>query len=263
VSLLAATRTDANCVELHPSEARRRYGVPPGGPYDLASYRLALAALLDPAPTVWEVGFMGGEWETKADVEVVVFGAGRELSSSVFSVPAGGVISLGPALTGHRSYLACSRTDRTGPPIRLAPFPEVGGPIRAISENPDHPFFRRSHRASPRMNRLGIRLDAIPELAHSIERPSEPQCVGSIQITPDGTPILIGPDGPTLGGYPKVGAVISADLDRLGQVRPGDDLAFEPVTLEDARRLLQARNLLLEARCREVRTAVSLAKTGV
>ena len=51
-----------------------------------------------------------------------------------------------------------------------------------------------------------------------------------MQITNDGKPIILGVDGQTIGGYPKVAHVISADLDMLGQLRPGDEVRFEKVT---------------------------------
>jgi allophanate hydrolase subunit 2 len=89
---------------------------------------------------------------------------------------------------------------------------------------------------STRLDRVGIRLDG-HRSAHTVELPSEPACVGCIQITPDGTPIILGPDGPTIGGYPKAAVVISADLDRLGQLRPGQNVEFEAVSLDEARRL--------------------------
>jgi antagonist of KipI len=47
---------------------------------------------------------------------------------------------------------------------------------------------------------------------------------------------VLGIDGQTIGGYPKIAQVIQADLDQLGQLRPGQSVRFESVTLEDAMR---------------------------
>jgi len=85
-------------------------------------------------------------------------------------------------------------------------------------------------------DRTGIRLDGLEPVAIE-EHPSEPACPGAIQITPSGQLIVIGPDGPTIGGYPKVGVVCSADLDRLAHLRPGQEVKFAEIDLETARRL--------------------------
>jgi allophanate hydrolase subunit 2 len=74
-------------------------------------------------------------------------------------------------------------------------------------------------------------------LRHEIELPSEPSTPGTIQVTPGGDPIILGPDGPTIGGYPKIGFVVQADLGRGGQLRPGDPVRLEEVTLAEARGL--------------------------
>ena len=58
-------------------------------------------------------------------------------------------------------------------------------------------------------------------MPHGFSLASEPAIPGAIQIPPSGGPIVLGPDGPTIGGYPKVAVVIDADLDRLGRAGPG------------------------------------------
>ena len=52
---------------------------------------------------------------------------------------------------------------------------------------------------------------------------------GAVQLPPDGCPIVLLPDHATVGGYPVVACVITADHGRLGQLRPGDEVAFEVV----------------------------------
>jgi allophanate hydrolase subunit 2 len=63
---------------------------------------------------------------------------------------------------------------------------------------------------------------------------SEPVAPGAVQVTHDGLPVVLGVDGQTIGGYPKVAHVIRADLDRLAQLRPGDVVRFREVTPEEA-----------------------------
>ncbi|TVP86433.1 MAG: urea carboxylase [Thioalkalivibrio sp.] len=60
--------------------------------------------------------------------------------------------------------------------------------------------------------------------------------IGTVDFTGD-MPVILGPDGPSLGGFVCPATVIEADLWKLGQLRPGDKLRFEAVDLETARRL--------------------------
>jgi len=68
--------------------------------------------------------------------------------------------------------------------------------------------------------------------------------VGSIDFTGD-MPILLGPDGPSLGGFVCPGVVVAADLWKLGQLRPGNTVRFVPVSLEEAARLQAAQDAAL------------------
>jgi antagonist of KipI len=70
---------------------------------------------------------------------------------------------------------------------------------------------------------------------------------GAIQLPPDGDPIALLPDHQTVGGYPVVAVVSQADLPRLGQLRPGDQVRFAPTTLEDARAALLEQLAALDA----------------
>jgi KipI family sensor histidine kinase inhibitor len=85
-------------------------------------------------------------------------------------------------------------------------------------------------------NRVGCRLQG-PRLAHSgsAEIVSDGMAPGSIQVPPDGLPIVMLADAPTTGGYPKPATVVSADLPLLAQLVPGvDSVRFEAVSLEEA-----------------------------
>jgi antagonist of KipI len=70
---------------------------------------------------------------------------------------------------------------------------------------------------------------------------------GTVQVPPDGQPIVLLADAQTIGGYPVLGQVIAADLPRMAQLRPGDDLRFEPVTLAEARAALLQREAEIAA----------------
>ena len=66
--------------------------------------------------------------------------------------------------------------------------------------------------------------------------PSESTAVGAIQIPDDGQPIVILPDGPTVGGYLKIGVVATVDLDRFAQTPLGAAVRFTWVSVAEAQR---------------------------
>jgi biotin-dependent carboxylase-like uncharacterized protein len=77
-----------------------------------------------------------------------------------------------------------------------------------------------------RSDRIGMRLTGSP-LRHrnpGRELPSEGAVRGAIQIPPNGLPVILGPDHPVTGGYPVAGVIVDADIDRLAQVRPGQQV---------------------------------------
>jgi antagonist of KipI len=72
--------------------------------------------------------------------------------------------------------------------------------------------------------------------------PSDPGCQGAIQITGDGSPIVLMADAPTVGGYPKIAVVAEADLPILAQRSPGEVVRFQLVTIEQSQRALKRRS---------------------
>jgi len=69
--------------------------------------------------------------------------------------------------------------------------------------------------------------------------------VGTIDFTGD-MPIILGPDGPSLGGFVCPATVISAELWKCGQLRPGDRVRFVPVSAAEARVREQVQEALIE-----------------
>lgn len=96
-----------------------------------------------------------------------------------------------------------------------------------------HALTRQIWTVSPQANRVGIRL-AGGALAPSGDMlgslPSEPTVLGTVQLPPDGLPMILGPDRGSLGGYLKVLTVAGGDVFRLAQLRPGTEVRFVPVT---------------------------------
>ena len=64
---------------------------------------------------------------------------------------------------------------------------------------------------------------------------------GSVQVPPDGQPIVLMADRQTTGGYPKIASVVSVDLPLLAQMVPGQELRFDRIDLDEAQRLYLAR----------------------
>ncbi|MDO5682904.1 MAG: biotin-dependent carboxyltransferase family protein [Propionibacteriaceae bacterium] len=81
---------------------------------------------------------------------------------------------------------------------------------------------------SAESNRVGVRLTG-PALSRREglgELVSEPMVRGSVQIPPNGQPVVFGPDHPVTGGYPVVGVLTPEASDRIAQARPGDEVRF-------------------------------------
>lgn len=96
-------------------------------------------------------------------------------------------------------------------------------------------FLAGPWRVGATSDRVGCRLEGEP-LRHRgpSEIPSDGMVPGSIQVPPDGRPIVMAADGPTTGGYPKIATVLTADLPLLAQLVPGEgEVRFEAVRVED------------------------------
>ena len=257
-----------------PQAALRRFGVPVGGAFDSES--LALASALagpDSGETSWELSMAQASFRAKRARVVTVVGAiavvrlrGESLeTSTAFSVTEGDEFLVEVPSDGARVYVAYGSSARqVNWRLRLEEPPEsvANRRVLRVVAGPQASSFldfvlETEFTVSRIGNRVGVRLEP-PIGAHRIELPSEPQCVGTIQVSNDGTPILLGPDGPTIGGYPKIAVVATCDLPRIGQLAPGDAVRFEIVSIEDARQLLQEAKLRLERRLRLLKLSTTL-----
>lgn len=99
-------------------------------------------------------------------------------------------------------------------------------------------FYSASYRVSPAADRMGYKLSGAPvENTGTVDIVSDGIVFGSVQIPPDGTPIVMMADHQTTGGYAKIGTVITCDLPLLAQAKPGDTVRFAPVTVREAQTL--------------------------
>ena len=98
-------------------------------------------------------------------------------------------------------------------------------------------FFVCRYRVDPVSDRRGLRLHGAAATHARVELASQGVLPGAVQVPPDGQPIIVGWDGPVTGGYPVIAGVVSADLPKLAQLRPGDTLGFVTIEREAARAL--------------------------
>lgn len=99
-------------------------------------------------------------------------------------------------------------------------------------------FFASEYQVSAQCDRMGYRVIGPAVQSGMSQLLSEGICKGAIQIPPDGQPIILSVDRQTIGGYPKLGSVLSLDLDVLMQASQGATIHFEPISIHDARSLL-------------------------
>ena len=203
-----------------------------------------------------------GQSVTTQRGDIVQIAVGRQSACSYLAVEGGIAVPkvLGSAATYVRAALGGlnGRALQRGDVVPLAmacaserpelrapasPFAPADRPIRVVL-GPQQRYFRKEalatlldaeFRVSKNTDRMGMRLDG-PVLRHrrGWDIVSDAIATGSIQVPGSGQPILLLADHQTTGGYPKIATVISADLPRVGRLRPGDPLRFVSVELEAA-----------------------------
>ena len=105
-------------------------------------------------------------------------------------------------------------------------------------------FFNKEFKVSKLTDRMGMRLEG-PKIENITDTniKSEGLIKGVIQVPADGKPIIMLSDHGTIGGYPKIGVVISADYDKLVQLTPGSKIKFKEVDLSSAENLFRLYEL--------------------
>jgi biotin-dependent carboxylase-like uncharacterized protein len=130
-----------------------------------------------------------------------------------------------------------------------APIRIIGGPWIGIDDLVGRPW-----RVAAGSDRVGLRLEGPPiraegrsmDLDDRADLPSFGVIPGSIQVPPDGAPIVLLADAQTTGGYPVVAVAIAAEMPRLGQLRPGAEVRFAEVTIAAATDALRRHQAALE-----------------
>jgi len=159
---------------------------------------------------------------------------------------AGDLLRVGTAAAPPRGRAVDAAAARWSGPrrlLRVTPGPqEEWFAPEAIEALVSRPF-----RVSASSSRTGVRLEGTPLPTPSRSLVTEGVAAGAVQVPPAGLPIVLLVEHPSTGGYPKIGNVISADLSALAQLRPGDEVRFARVSLDEARRLLLDREARLGA----------------
>ena len=107
-----------------------------------------------------------------------------------------------------------------------------------FSEESKKDFFSKEYLVTNLSDRMGMRLEGkVIKNTVSTNIRSEGITKGAIQVPADGQPIILLTDHPTIGGYPKIANVISADYNKLIQKTPGTKLKFKCINLEEAEKL--------------------------
>jgi biotin-dependent carboxylase-like uncharacterized protein len=147
---------------------------------------------------------------------------------------------LGPAVVAAGDVLPVGAPSAALPGVDLAavPDPAEGDLTVAVLPGPRADWFGdpgwaaltgQRWAVTSESNRVGLRLDGVPlERLRTGELPSEGMVRGALQVPPSGTPVLFLADHPVTGGYPVIGYVTDADVDRCAQLRPGQGLRLRP-----------------------------------
>lgn len=210
-------------------------------------------------------------WQTATLHEGEALQLGTAESGCAYLAVAGG-IALPPAFGSRASYWRAGLSGVLGralkPGDRLpcgeagasdprewrcrAPWEPDAGPVRVMAgPQDDHftadavaSFFAQDWQATPAQDRMGLRLQG-EALAHTsadaADIVSDGVTPGAIQVPANGQPIVLLADGQTVGGYPKIATVITADLPRLAHLRPGTRVRFAAVTGAQAHEALIAQ----------------------
>ena len=128
-------------------------------------------------------------------------------------------------------------------PIRVLP----GLQLNAYKKSAVKAFLSEPFTVTTSSDRLGFRLKG-PAIALTapLEMISEVATFGTVQAPPDGDPIVLMVDHQSVAGYPKIAQVINVDLPRLAQYRPGMQVRFSQVTIDEAEKLYFEQERYLE-----------------
>lgn len=114
----------------------------------------------------------------------------------------------------------------------------AGAHYSLFDEQSREAWMTSHYRVTPRSDRMGCRLEGRAlRLGSPLELFSEPVAFGTVQVPPDGMPIILTADRQTTGGYPMIAQIISVDLPLVAQTPFGGAMTFRETTIGEAQRL--------------------------
>lgn len=183
---------------------------------------------------VWYIAFRGG-----IDVPVVLGSRSTLLAAALGGID-GGPVKAGARLPlgaeANREPIAGDVPGELRAPLDDAPIPLAPAPRSdALDDAEWVRFFRTTYSISRSVSRVGYRLEGDPLPCRlPADIPSEPACAGAMQLPPQGHPIVLMADFPTIGGYPVIGVVPSFALGHLAQRAPGSSARFTAISIDEA-----------------------------
>lgn len=261
-----------------PAHGKQDLGYSPAGAMDGFAMRTGNLLLGNPPDTeCLEIVLLPPGIEFLGDTMFVLSGAAREAflisderrqvlnHARVYRARKGDVLAFGELQYGFRTYL-CFRSGvddgiigRVRKPFaEMAHWASRDHRIRVL-RGPEHRHLRNPGIllegpwiVSPQSNEIGIRLIG-PALSCGLANiVSEAVSDGTMQFTPSG-PIILLRHRPTLGGYPRIFNVVSADVDMLAQYGPGASLRFSEVNLHEALAITRQKQKDLDSLAAECR----------
>ena len=226
----------------------------------------AMPATLDGSPLEWNASHLAGAGSVlqiaAADDGIYAylsFGGGIVSDIELGGRGLHGIAGLGqPISAGDSLPLGPDPVLQTAPMRLPAPASDTGplrvmpGPQTALfSDNVRDTFQATTFTKSSRANRQGVRLDhdgAPFATDGQLNLVSDFISEGDIQMTGDGTPYVLLAECQTMGGYPRIGTVLPADLPRVAQAVPGAKLNFRFVTLDEAEKAFESDEAYLARR---------------
>jgi antagonist of KipI len=162
------------------------------------------------------------------------------------------------ALTSDSSETPNSDSSKTSVIVRC-----MAGPQWERFDAPSRErFLNTAFQIDGQSDRMGYRMrGATLSLSNPYEMVSEATSFGTVQVPPDGNPIVLMADRQSAGGYPKIAYVATVDLPLLAQAMTGVNVRFTLITLEESQRLYLAREASLEALRTRVLAAANVSDT--
>lgn len=140
------------------------------------------------------------------------------------------------------------------PTIRILP----GTEFDRFDQTSQQTFVNQPYTLTTAADRMGYRLEGTPlKLSEPFSLLSEGVTYGTIQVPPNGQPIILMADRQTTGGYPKIGQVISADLPKLAQLQANAKIRFIQVTMEEAERAFIEKEQIIQEIDQAIRLKLS------